>query len=87
MDKGNHQLHCLESSSFIRSVACAGMQLLIRLTVIVMRCTVWQDTGNGIVQVLVVPSFVPSAAHSVHTVTVANRIRDLKVLGSCDRAS
>jgi hypothetical protein len=63
------------------------MQLLIRLTVIVMRCTVWQDTGNGIVQVLVVPSFVPSAAHSVHTVTVANRIRDLKVLGSCDRAS
>ena len=59
MDKGNHQRHCPESSSFIRSVARAGMQLLIRLTVIVLHCAFQRDTGNGIVQVLFVPSFVP----------------------------
>jgi hypothetical protein len=81
MDKGNHQHHCLESSSFIRSVAHAGVplsmyQLLIWLTIIVMHCAVQRDTGNVIVQVLVVPSFVLSALHSIHTVTVANRIRD-----------
>ena len=72
---GNHQHHCLESSSFVRSVARAGMRLLIRSTIIVMRCAVQRDTGNGIVQVLVVPSFVPSAPLSVHTVTGANRTR------------
>jgi hypothetical protein len=76
VDKGNHQHHCQESSSFIRALAHAGMQLLIRSTIIVMHCTVQQDTGNGIVQVLVVPSIVLSAPHSIHTITVANRIRD-----------